>query len=419
MAIVPEPLDAALVELRPLLLDPQGLRRAVAVGRRRGAGVLPWRRVELRPVELRGGRRLQVVRLDATQAHTRNEEYGTAAERVVDELLALPWGNWHVETADETVQLRVTKRGEAQVHRAPRGPDGGPAAPARHDRAKHRALDPADPFWRELGITDAQGRVKPSRGDKHHQVEALLRQLDAVLDESGLGSAGRPVSVVDLGCGNAYLTLGAYRFLTAVRGQVVELVGVDVKAQARAHNTTVVSRLGWADHVRFVEGTIGAVDLGATRPDVVLALHACDTATDEALARAVRWQAPLVLASPCCHHDLQRQLAAAGRTPPPYGPLTRHGILRERFADVLTDALRASLLRLLGYRVEVVEFVGSQHTPRNTLIRAVRTGAAPTAEQVDEYRALTAAWGVVPRLQVLLADELADALGPPLAPTVQ
>jgi hypothetical protein len=155
----------------------------------------------------------------------------------------------------------------------------------------------------------------------------------------------------------------------------------------------------------FVQGS--ALDAPVDGADVVLALHACDTATDEALARAVRWAAPVVLASPCCHHDIQRQLV--GDSPHPYGAVTRHGILRERLADVLTDALRAAVLRMLGYRVDVVEFVGSEHTPRNTLIRAVRTGAGAPPEVLADYRELTAAWGVTPHLAVLLADELRDA----------
>ena len=125
-------------------------------------------------------------------------------------------------------------------------------------------------------------------------------------------------------------------------------------------------------------GDIGTAEL-AERPDVVLALHACDTATDDALARAVTWEAPLVLAAPCCHHDIAAQLRRTP-TPAPYALLTRNGILRERFADTLTDAMRASVLRLVGYRVDVIEFVDSKHTPRNTLLRAVRTGAAPPAE---------------------------------------
>jgi Methyltransferase domain len=154
--------------------------------------------------------------------------------------------------------------------------------------------------------------------------------------------------------------------------------------------------------VRFVAGRIldAVVD---PPPDLVLALHACDTATDEALARGVRWGARWILAAPCCHHDVAAQLRRQP-SPEPYGLLTRQGILRERLADVLTDTLRAGLLRLHGYRVEVVEFVDSRHTPRNLLLRARRTDAAATAEQRAEYDALVRDWRITPRLQTLLAS---------------
>jgi hypothetical protein len=140
---------------------------------------------------------------------------------------------------------------------------------------------------------------------------------------------------------------------------------------------------------------------------VVLALHACDTATDEALARAVGWEASLVLAAPCCHHDIAAQLRR-NPTPAPYSLLTRHGILRERFADTLTDALRASILRVLGYRVDVVEFVESKHTPRNTLLRAVRTGSPVKGGSVrTDYDGLVEQWSVHPKLADLVGDRLA------------
>jgi hypothetical protein len=175
---------------------------------------------------------------------------------------------------------------------------------------------------------------------------------------------------------------------------------VDVRDDQRRRNTELAGRLGYADRVRFGAGTIQDAVVEPA-PDVVLALHACDTATDEALARAVRWGARWVLAAPCCHHDVAAQLRRHP-APAPYELLTRHGILRERFADVLTDALRGALLRLHGYGVDVVEFVDSAHTARNLLLRARRTGAPPTAAQRREYADLIAAWQVTPALERLL-----------------
>jgi SAM-dependent methyltransferase len=251
--------------------------------------------------------------------------------------------------------------------------------------------------------------VKPSRQAKYRQVEELLRALGAAIDDATSSGALRvpteaePLQVVDLGCGNAYLTFAAHRYLSTVRGLPVRVVGVDVKQQSLDHNTEVARALGVADHARFVRGEIGSVALTALggRPDVVLALHACDTATDDALAQAVRWQAPLVLAAPCCHNDVSAQLRQA-EAPAPYSVLVRDGILRERFADTLTDALRAATLRLEGYRVDVMEFVESRHTPRNTLLRAVRHGAGGSAEARAELEQLTSSWHVRPRLQELL-----------------
>lgn len=391
------PLATALADIRSLLLDGDRLVRAVASGRMRNMSP-PWRRIELRPVALKSGAHLQTVAYDDRQAHTSNAAFGPAAEQAVDALLALGMGNWHVETLDATVQLRITKKGEAMVSRT------AAAAPKErtldHDRAKPRMLDPADPFWRALGIADADGRIKPTRQDKYRQVEEFIRALDAVLKGGDLPE-GRPLRVVDLGCGNAYLTFAAYRFLTQVRGLDVAFTGVDTKRQARERNTDLARSLGW-DGLHFIEGTIA--DAPVDGADVVLALHACDTATDDALARAVAWGAKFVLAAPCCHHDLQRQLRE-GETPGAYGLLTRHGILRERFADVLTDALRASLMRQAGYRTEIIEFVPSEHTPRNTLLRAVKTGAKAEAKVVAEYAALVREWGVKPKLSVLLGSE--------------
>jgi hypothetical protein len=397
-----EPLLTVLNRMRSHLLDPDTLVRAVASGRRKGQQPR-WRRVELRYVDLKAGRHLQVTAYDAQQAHTSNHPVGDAARDAVDDLLDEPFGNWHVDTTSELHQLRVTKKGEALLH-SKRRPEEV-AADRGHDRDKQRLLPEDDPVLVALGISDEQGRVKPSRQAKYRQVEEFLRILDvAVRDAIDHGHLRRPTDdeplrVVDLGCGNAYLTFAAHRYLTHVRGLPVAMTGVDVKEQSREHNSEVAAGLGVG--AAFVVGGIADVQL-TQPPEVVLALHACDTATDEALARAVAWGAPLVLAAPCCHHDVAAQLRRAP-TPAPYQMLTRHGILRERFADTLTDALRAQLLRLQGYRVEVMQFVESQHTPRNTLLRATLTGAPVTGGGVrKEYDDLVATWAVVPRLAELL-----------------
>ncbi|GAB3861463.1 hypothetical protein GCM10028801_25660 [Nocardioides maradonensis] len=396
----------AIVEVRTAVLDDEHLVRAIVSGRRRGMPAPDHRRVELRWVDLKAGRHLQVVRYDATQAHTANFAAGPAAAEAVDGLLAEPFGNWHVETTAATLQLRYTKKGEPMLARS--GATVGAVVDRGHDRDKERLLADDDPVFAALGLAGRDGRIKPSRQAKYRQVEEFLRLLDVALkDAIAAGvvrrpTAERPLRIVDLGCGNGYLTFAAQRYLADVRGLPVRLIGVDVKQQSRDHNSRVAAELGM--DAEFVVGTIGEAEVstGSTtegNPDVVLALHACDTATDEALARAVGWDAPLVLAAPCCHHDIAAQLRRA--TPPPaYSSLVRYGILRERFADTLTDALRALLLRSRGYRVEVVQFVESQHTPRNTMLRAVRGKADPTALQ--EYADLTAAWGIRPKLGELL-----------------
>ncbi|MCW2787402.1 MAG: SAM-dependent methyltransferase [Marmoricola sp.] len=398
-----EPLAPALDRVRALVLDDGSLIRALASGRRKGQQPA-WRRTELRYVDLKAGRSLQITRYDDTQAHVANHR-GEAIGPALDELLAEPFGNWHVETSTETLQLRVTKSGDAALSVQP-GP--GLVPDRGHDREKARFLAEDDPVLVALGISDAQGRIKPTRRAKYRQVEEFLRELAAALDDAiaagridadALPGGTRPLRVVDLGCGNAYLTFAAHAWLTRIRGLAVAVTGVDVKEQSRAHNTEVATSLGVAGEVTFVVAGIDDVQLPEP-PDVVLALHACDTATDDALARGVGWDAALILAAPCCHHDLSRQLREQP-TPSPYTLLTRDGILRERFADTLTDALRATLLRSRGYRVEVVEFVGSEHTPRNTLLRAVAGGG--NQEQASrEYDALTTAWQVRPRLAELL-----------------
>jgi SAM-dependent methyltransferase len=358
-------LEQALSEVRELLLSP-GLIRAVASGQRRG-GTPAVLSATLRPIEVKAGQRWQLVTQDGQRPTTVNLLPGDAAQ--VDKLLAEPFGSWLVETSHGTVRMQATKKG-AVMHRSGQV---APAQPATHDRAKEHLLDPGDPLFDVIGGNAA----------KRRQVDAFLRQLPSDLPST--------LHVVDLGCGNAYLTFAAYRYLSG-KGIDVQLTGIDLREDQRARNTEVAQQLGWADRVRFVAASIA--DAEVDRPDMVLALHACDTATDDALARAVQWGARWILAAPCCHKDVSRQLRQHRAS-----LLTEHGILRERFADVLTDAVRGALLRGEGYEVEVVEFIDSAHTPRNALIRAVQTGRSSTDPELSR---LLQEWQVKPALATLL-----------------
>ena len=266
MSSTTESLPAGLARIRDHLLDPDTLVRGLASGKQKGRQP-HWRRAELRWVDLKAGPHLQVTTYDATQAFTANHLAGDQAGVAVDSLLAEPFGNWHVETSTQVHQLRVTKKREAIIHSAERGADRSSAElvpDRRHDREKERLLPGDDPVLAALGLADAQGRIKPSRQAKYRQVEEFLRILDASIGEV-IGGRLRtptpddPLRIVDLGCGNGYLTFAAHRYLTERRALHVRLIGVDAKQQSAEHNSRLAESLGIdAD---FVVGSIADATL--------------------------------------------------------------------------------------------------------------------------------------------------------------
>jgi SAM-dependent methyltransferase len=206
-------------------------------------------------------------------------------------------------------------------------------------------------------------------------------------------TAQNPLRITDLGCGHAYLTFAAHQFLIK-SGIPVEVTGIDVRPDSRDRNNAIAQKLGITKTINFKAEEISKTT--ADMADVAIALHACDTATDDAIAWAVNGGAKLLLIAPCCHHDIQKQIDSV---PEPWGALTKFGLMKERLGDLLTDSLRAQLLRIVGYRVEVIEFVGGEHTPRNLMIRAVKTDAKPEKLDIDRYLEITAQWGLTPALE--------------------
>jgi SAM-dependent methyltransferase len=347
-------------------------------------------RITLRPVDLKAGRRYQLSVFDGRTTDVTNLEPAELASRL-EELFDAGFASVFVRTLDADWQLSHSRGGSPRLTRH------RPSATTivtSHDRPKPRLLDESAPFLHAVGITDQQGRLKPTARAKHRQVERFVEILSHTLGDWGDGT----IRGVDLGCGAGVLTLATYHYLTQVRGHSVTLTGVDTKTELIDRLNTTAAGLGW-DGLRFEAGTIADYE-PAEPPDLVLALHACDTATDDALARAVGWRSRFVLAAPCCQHDLQAQIDGA-TTPVEFAPLLRHGIVRERLGDLLTDSLRAEVLRAHGYRTDVIEFVSTEHTAKNLMIRAVRTDR-PDPDAARAAERLASTWGITPALAARL-----------------
>jgi hypothetical protein len=380
-------------------------RRATFAGPRRSGAAWPWLRVVVRPVRLRGRRHLQFSYFDRKKDVSRNYLPPDAAAPLA-ELVAAGYAGIHLSARGEEIDVRTTKRGKLLVGRRKAPPAAPP--PDRHDRAKELPLPEgkADRFLEVMGVSTRDGRVRPAMRAKYAQINAFLEHLALVLEDAGLRTPGRALHLLDCGCGSSHLTLAAHHYLNDVLGLPARILGVDVNDDLIRKSAERSALLG-ADGAAFACGRIGALD---ARPDVVLALHACDTATDDALAQAVRSGAAALLSVPCCHHELNARLRADGPAAP-LRPLFRHGILMQRTADLVTDAFRALALRVCGYRAEVVEFVGTEHTPRNLLLRAVRGPAAGEPAFVQEYLQLCHFWGTTPYVERALGEPFQRLLG--------
>ena len=387
---MPQSIEQALEKACALILDTKTLVRVVLSGRRRNMQV-EHERIDIRPVEIKGSIVLQLTYNDGKATTTKNIP---ADKSHVLELLCSGYANITIDNVGGTTSIRVTKSGEAQVHSENKTLEQN----LSHDKKKERLLDPADPFLCEVGIADHKGQIKPSKNDKYKQVEEFLRllipTLNSAIEAGQIAKPGKdkPLSIVDLGCGHAYLTFAAHQYLRSV-GIPVQVTGIDVRPASRDRNNEIAAKLEITDTITFKAEEIASTTVN--KVDVAIALHACDTATDDAIAWAVNGGAKLLLIAPCCHHDIQKQM---NQSPEPWGAITKFGLMKERMGDLLTDALRAQILRIVGYRVEIIEFIGGEHTPRNIMIRAVKTGAQPDALDIDRYREITAQWGVVPAL---------------------
>lgn len=387
-------LELALQELQGAILQSESFVRAVLSGRRRNMQP-EQERIDFRPVQLKSGLAIQVSYSDGRQVTSKNF---APHDLPFMGMAQSGFANITVEMEGETLSLRISKKGVPLFSRSKNGAKQN----LSHDRSKQRLLSADDPFLREVGIADANGAIKPSKMDKYKQVEEFLRLLIPTLNDAI--SAGHihqpsqeePLRLVDLGCGHAYLTFAAHQYLRSV-GIPVQVTGIDVRASSRDRNNAIAKSLGIEKTISFLAEEISQTSINEA--DVAIALHACDTATDDSIAWALNRNVPLTLFAPCCHHDIQAQMTLA---PEPWSLITRHGIMRERLGDLITDSLRIQLMKLQGYRVDAIEFIGGEHTPRNLMIRAVKTGAEAEPGEVERYQAMISMWGVTPVLAAKL-----------------
>ncbi|MDP3824104.1 MAG: SAM-dependent methyltransferase [Burkholderiales bacterium] len=335
-------------------------------------------RVSARPVLLKGKAVVSFVHTHKTRDITKNLPAPDAV-RQVRELLDTTFSHAHLFTTTEEVQLMVSKRGRQTLMR---GKASASAAPAVHDREKHRFLDLERAFLTELGVTNAQHQLVPAMARKWKQINKFIEVLAGALESSALKSAAR-IEVVDFGSGKGYLTFAMHDHLRHTLGLPARVTGVELRDDMVALCSGAAQRLG-LDGLHFEQGDVRSRALAPT--DIMIALHACDTATDHAIHTGIRAGASIIMCSPCCHKELRPQLLS----PHPLRPILKHGIHQAQEAEMLTDGLRALMLDACGYDTQVFEFIALEHTNKNKMILAVKREATGNADeawrQVEEIK---------------------------------
>ena len=367
------------------------------------------RRVAVRPVLLRGERCLQFVHTHATRDVTKNLDVDDGVV-AIDALIGVAFAHAHLQTTREAIELRVSRKGRVGMSRHTLTPavtgeiaDAATAeATAAHDRAKRRFVDIGRPWLVDLGVTDAEGRLVPSMARKWKQINKFVEVFDHALAASALAARETPVRVVDFGSGKGYLTFALHDHLRGTLERTAEVTGVELRTDLVELGNRAAARTGAAG-LRFLAGDVRSHEPGPI--DVMIALQACDTATDHALHLGLRAGAEIILCSPCCHKQLRPQM----RSPALLQPMLQHGIHLGQQAEMVTDSLRALLLEAEGYATQVFEFVALEHTSKNKMILAVkRPQRADRAAIQGQIREIKAFYGVREHcLETLLAGDSA------------
>ena len=343
----------------------------------------------------------QIEEYTKTQVFHKNLTAGDAGSYLTGKLSSdtssqtASFKNALVETQSFTANVLVSKKGTITIKKKMNASTKQPKISLSHNRKKKYILEEGIPvpFLIDLGVMTQNGNIVNAHYDKFRQINRFLEYLEDILPSL---PTGRELRILDFGCGKSYLTFAIYYYLKVLKGYPVRITGLDLKEDVIRHCNELAVKYGY-DKLEFLCGDIAYYD-GCSQVDMVVTLHACDTATDYALAKAVGWGAKVILSVPCCQHELNKQMKNDLLS-----PVLHYGILKERMAALMTDGLRAQILEANGYRTQILEFIDMAHTPKNLLIRAVYNGhCADNKAQIDE---LLAAFDVNPTLYRLLCKK--------------
>ena len=347
-------------------------------------------KVKIRPVKLKEQLYFQTSVSDGKKEFHKNYEKAELLEQL-DHWLRKDYRQLQMDTTTQSIQALVSKKGKTTVKQKI-ARDMRSARVLDHNRKKRYLLEEGTPipFLVDLGVMTAEGAIVRSRYDKFRQINRYLEFVEDILPEL---DKDRELTLIDFGCGKSYLTFALYYYLTVKKQYRIRMIGLDLKKDVMEHCQELAEKYGY-DRLTFLTGDIADYD-GVEMVDMVVSLHACDTATDYALEKALQWNAKVIFAVPCCHHELNRQMHSTEMN-----PVLKYGLIQERMAALMTDAFRADVLELEGYQVQVLEFIDMEHTPKNILIRAVKQNTPLPFEKkeklLDSLQTCMGIWNVNP-----------------------
>jgi SAM-dependent methyltransferase len=373
-------------------------------------------KISIRPVEIGGEKKYQAEMTDDGHVQVKNFDTNAVAEGLEEIIAQRGVRDLHLMTATGDLHVRVTRKGKVTATRSAELKREVVLRP--HDRVKKLPLTSFDSssLLRAIDLADGEGRIRASMRGKYDQVNEFLKEIADVLSNHKEKDS---FTVVDCGCGKAYLTIALAQYLKYSLGfKKVTVIGIDKREDVIDSARKTVQRLDVAEEVYFASADLfefkklsdieGLSEMKDVRPDMVISLHACDTATDEALAKGIEWKCRYIISAPCCQHELQKEIKSNTRAD--FAGVLRYGILRERLCDILTDAFRAMIMRILGFKTQVVEFVSQDATARNIMLKCeygVKPGQGGT---VSEYLNLRDSWNVTPWLATRMEGLLSKYL---------